>query len=242
MAVQVSGRMPTGISSLDPVLDGGIPPGSVVLLEGDIGAGSQEFVYTSLIYLSMLRQRQDAGPGARIPDNLSYITFTRMREDILSEIGLSFAPNLVQNLNGTLSFTDLSTNYFDSSVVPSDWSLPPGERGASRREERGAGQDAHRALQPPRLREEEQYPQAPLRDPLHGDGGQGKERIGLQPRRHRLPHRPRHPVHGTRAVEGADRLPQGAPAGDEDLELHHLPPPHEGGPRPLPGEGDSRLR
>ncbi|HUK93061.1 MAG TPA: hypothetical protein VLU98_03385 [Methanomicrobiales archaeon] len=137
MAVQVSGRMPTGISSLDPVLDGGIPPGSVVLLEGDIGAGSQEFVYTSLIYLSMLRQRQDAGPGARIPDNLSYITFTRMREDILSEIGLSFAPNLVQNLNGSLAFTDLSTNYFDSSVVPSDWysprenGTPPGEKTAA---------------------------------------------------------------------------------------------------------------
>ncbi len=121
MAVQVSGRMPTGISSLDPVLDGGIPPGSVVLLEGEVGAGSQEFVYTSLIYLSMLKQRQEGAPGAKIPDSISYITFTRMKEDILSEIGLSFAPNLVQNVNGTLAFSDLSTHYFDSSVVPSDW-------------------------------------------------------------------------------------------------------------------------
>ncbi|HXW98389.1 MAG TPA: hypothetical protein VEI51_01540, partial [Methanomicrobiales archaeon] len=113
--------MPTGISSLDPVLDGGIPPGSVVLLEGEIGAGSNEFVYTSLIYLSMLMQRQDAGPNARVPENISYITFTRLKEDILSEIGLSFAPNLVQYLNGSIRFTDLSTHYFDSSVVPSDW-------------------------------------------------------------------------------------------------------------------------
>jgi KaiC/GvpD/RAD55 family RecA-like ATPase len=121
MAVQVSGRMPTGISSLDPVLDGGIPPGSVVLLEGEVGAGSQEFVYTSLIYLSMLKQRQESGPGAKIPDSISYITFTRMKEDILSEIALSFAPNLVQNVNGSINFSDLSTHYFDSSVVPSDW-------------------------------------------------------------------------------------------------------------------------
>ena len=121
MAVQVSGRMPTGISSLDPVLDGGIPPGSVVLLEGEIGAGSQEFVYTSLIYLSMLKQRQDAGPGVRIPDSISYITFTRLKQDILSEVGLSFAPNLVQHLNGSVNFSDLSTHYFDSTVVPSDW-------------------------------------------------------------------------------------------------------------------------
>jgi KaiC/GvpD/RAD55 family RecA-like ATPase len=121
MAVQASGRMPTGITSLDPVLDGGVPPGSVVLLEGEVGAGSQEFVYTSLIYLSILRQRQDAAAGIRIPDTISYITFTRLKQDILNEIGLSFAPNLVQNVDGTLSFTDLSTHYFDSSVVPSDW-------------------------------------------------------------------------------------------------------------------------
>ena len=121
MVVQVAGRMPTGISSLDPVLDGGIPPGSVVLLEGEIGAGSHEFVYTSLIYLSMLRSREDAAPGAMIPDNISYITFTRLKQDILSEIGLSFAPSLTQHLNGSINFTDLSTHYFDSSVVPSDW-------------------------------------------------------------------------------------------------------------------------
>ncbi|HTY53412.1 MAG TPA: hypothetical protein VMB35_09505 [Methanomicrobiales archaeon] len=121
MAPQVSGRMPTGISSLDPVLDGGVPPGSVVLLEGEVGAGSQEFVYSSLIYLSILKQRQDAGPNARVPDTISYITFTRMKQDILNEIGLSFAPNLVQGVNGTLNFTDLSTHYFDSSVVPSEW-------------------------------------------------------------------------------------------------------------------------
>lgn len=139
MAVQVSGRMPTGISSLDPVLDGGIPPGSVVLLEGEIGAGSQEFVYTSLIYLSMLKQRQEGAPGAKIPDSISYITFTRMKEDILSEIALSFAPTLAQNVNGTLAFSDLSTNYFDSSVVPSDW-YSPREGGAAPRE-KSAAQD-----------------------------------------------------------------------------------------------------
>jgi KaiC/GvpD/RAD55 family RecA-like ATPase len=121
MGVQAAGRMPTGISSLDPVLDGGVPPGSVVLLEGDIGAGSQEFVYSSLIYLSMLRQRHDAGPNLRVPDTINYITFTRLKQDVLSEISLSFSDGLTQHLNGSLNFTDLSTHYFDSSVVPSDW-------------------------------------------------------------------------------------------------------------------------
>ncbi|HIH27133.1 MAG TPA: hypothetical protein HA256_03965, partial [Methanoregulaceae archaeon] len=50
-------RMPTGIPSLDPVLDGGIPPGSVVLLLGDVGAGNTEFVYSSLISLVALKKR-----------------------------------------------------------------------------------------------------------------------------------------------------------------------------------------
>jgi len=125
--------MPTGISSLDPVLDGGVPPGSVVLLEGEIGAGSNEFVYTSLIYLSTLMQRQDAGANALVPENISYITFTRLKEDILSEIGLSFAPNLTQHLNGSIRFTDLSTHYFDSSVVPSDWYCPDGNEDCAKK-------------------------------------------------------------------------------------------------------------
>jgi len=42
-------RMPTGISSLDPILDGGIPPGTMTLLLGEIGAGHNEFVYSSTV-------------------------------------------------------------------------------------------------------------------------------------------------------------------------------------------------
>ena len=38
-------KMPTGIESLDPILDGGVPRGSVILLTGDLGAGNNEFVY-----------------------------------------------------------------------------------------------------------------------------------------------------------------------------------------------------
>jgi len=42
-------KMPTGIESLDPILDGGVPRGSVILLTGDLGAGNNEFVYSSLV-------------------------------------------------------------------------------------------------------------------------------------------------------------------------------------------------
>ena len=42
-------RMPTGIASLDPILDGGIPPGTMILLLGEIGAGNYEFAYSSTV-------------------------------------------------------------------------------------------------------------------------------------------------------------------------------------------------
>ena len=55
-------RMPTGIGSFDPVMEGGVPPGSVMLLLGDIGAGSFEFVYTSIINLATLKRRDPENP------------------------------------------------------------------------------------------------------------------------------------------------------------------------------------
>ena len=35
-------KVPTGIADLDSIVDGGFPEGSLVLLLGDIGAGTQE--------------------------------------------------------------------------------------------------------------------------------------------------------------------------------------------------------
>jgi len=53
-------RMPTGIASLDPLLDGGIPPGSVVLLLGEHGAGNVEFVQSSIMHLAILKRNKKA--------------------------------------------------------------------------------------------------------------------------------------------------------------------------------------
>jgi KaiC/GvpD/RAD55 family RecA-like ATPase len=40
-------KVPTGVPDFDAIIKGGLPEGSVVLLTGDIGAGQQEFIYTS---------------------------------------------------------------------------------------------------------------------------------------------------------------------------------------------------
>jgi KaiC/GvpD/RAD55 family RecA-like ATPase len=112
-------RVPTGISSLDPVLDGGVPPGSMILLVGDIGGGSVEFVYTSLMALSSHRDEQGS-PGILRPKEIRYITFTKQPLNIITEIQESFSPELAIGLS-SLIFEDFSKLYFDSSVVPPDW-------------------------------------------------------------------------------------------------------------------------
>ena len=59
-------RMPTGIASLDPILDGGIPPGSMILLLGEIGAGNYEFAYSSTVNsLACMNRARTPVPVAR---------------------------------------------------------------------------------------------------------------------------------------------------------------------------------
>lgn len=112
-------RVPTGITSLDPALDGGVPPGSMILLVGDIGGGSQEFAYTSLMALSRLVKTEPGG-GLIHPGELRYITVSKRREDILDEIRESFQADMAGTIS-SVTFEDLSKLYFDSSVVPPEW-------------------------------------------------------------------------------------------------------------------------
>jgi len=120
MYTEINRYMPTGLSTLDPVFGGGVPPGSVILLKGEIGSGKIEFAYTSLIYLSLIMARGSSDKKVIIPADIRYITVTKMREDILREIEQSFSPDLLTNIEN-VQFDDLSDIYFDSSLVPIGW-------------------------------------------------------------------------------------------------------------------------
>ena len=120
MQVQKNQRMPTGIESLDPILDGGVPPGSVVLLLGDLGAGNYEFAYSSIVNL-LDRVKDGNADGMPGPREICYITFTRLKEDVRQEILHSFNIDMLDTLVDTIRFEDLSELYFDNSVVPDEW-------------------------------------------------------------------------------------------------------------------------
>jgi KaiC/GvpD/RAD55 family RecA-like ATPase len=120
MPEAVKQRMSTGISSLDPILDGGVPPGSVILLLGDLGAGNYEFTYSSVVN-SLNADKTGFQKAGESPKEICYITFTRVKEDIRNEILQSFHIDGLDRMVENIRFEDLSEHYFDNSVVPDAW-------------------------------------------------------------------------------------------------------------------------
>ena len=113
-------KMPTGIASLDPMMEGGIPPGTVVLLLSEIGAGSYEFIYSSILSISSKKSQSLVSDTIILPSSIRYVTFTKMSDDVKREMKLSFYDDLLEGLDN-IQFDDLSQLYFDASVVPIDW-------------------------------------------------------------------------------------------------------------------------
>jgi KaiC/GvpD/RAD55 family RecA-like ATPase len=112
---------PTGVSSFDPVIKGGIPAGSFVLLLGEVGAGSAEFVYTSMLMLAQMKRDQvQLKPNYRLPDKIVYISFTKIRENVLQSISTLNVGD-VAAVDGMLEFVDLSGDYFAKTQVPRHW-------------------------------------------------------------------------------------------------------------------------
>jgi KaiC/GvpD/RAD55 family RecA-like ATPase len=97
-------KIPTGIVTFDPIIRGGFPSGSLILLIGEAGAGNTEFAYTSAFNLSLLKsnpalydstkKQLDAfminNENLKLPDTICYISFSHSKEDIKTELEHSF--------------------------------------------------------------------------------------------------------------------------------------------------------
>ncbi len=122
-------RIPTGVADFDSIIGGGLPTGSVVLLLGDVGGGGLEFALTSAAKIGIVKEFPEtrsfmlghAGKAGILPDKLSYITFSRSKDDILREVKLSFNRDFADSLVSNLMFKDFSKGYFKRTVVPSSW-------------------------------------------------------------------------------------------------------------------------
>lgn len=122
-------QIPFGISRLDSIVGGGAPPGSVVLLAGQAGAGAREFLYTSATINGLASANPElfdlyygsVDEQASIPDEIHYVSFTAGEAELREEIKHTMSSELVEAGLSNVEFRDLSSSYFTLSPVPREW-------------------------------------------------------------------------------------------------------------------------
>lgn len=128
-------KIPTGVSTFDPIIRGGFPSGHLILLIGEAGAGNMEFSYTSASMLSFFKSNPglfdstkkhlDAvlmnNENLKLPDTICYISFSHSKEDIRSELEHSFPHGFSEIFdNKSFIFKDFSTFCPECTVLESD--------------------------------------------------------------------------------------------------------------------------
>ena len=122
-------RIPFGVRQLDSIINGGAPAGSVVLLSGEAGAGSREFMHTSAIINGMARVDEElfdlyyGQPSAKavLPENVHYISFTASERQLAGEMRLAMDDEVLDAGMQGVEFHDMSERYFHMSPVPREW-------------------------------------------------------------------------------------------------------------------------
>jgi len=122
-------RIPFGIARLDSIVGGGAPPGSVVLLSGEAGAGAREFVHTSAAMNGLYYgdgeafdlHYGDVAASSELPDEVHYVSFTASRDQLEREMAYTMETELVRAAVDHVQFRDLSPEYFQLSPIPREW-------------------------------------------------------------------------------------------------------------------------
>lgn len=122
-------RIPFGIRRFDTAIGGGAPPGSVVLLSGEAGAGAREFVYTAALMNALVERDPELfelyygslPDGTVPPPEVHYLSFTSKRAQIGREMSLAMDGEIVGSAIDAITFHDLSPEYFRLSPVPREW-------------------------------------------------------------------------------------------------------------------------
>ena len=122
-------KIPLGIPRLDSLIGGGAPPGSVVLLVGESGAGAREFLYTCAAMHGVARTDEDLFDlhygdlhgDAELPPEVHYISFTADDVYLHEEMTRAMDDDLVDAAVTDITFRDLSPEYFQLSPIPREW-------------------------------------------------------------------------------------------------------------------------
>jgi KaiC/GvpD/RAD55 family RecA-like ATPase len=123
--------IPFGVSRLDSLVGGGAPPGSIVLLASEPGAGGREFLYTSAVMNSVAHESEELFDlhygslvgDAAVPPEIHYLSFTADESYLSRQMRFTMDTDLVEVATSVVRFVDLSREYFHSSPVPREWYL-----------------------------------------------------------------------------------------------------------------------
>jgi len=122
-------RIPFGVRQLDTTLGGGAPTGSVVLVAGEGGAGSREFLQTSTLLNALAETDEelhdlyygDLAANADPPGEVHFISFTAGEERFAREVETTMEADIADAGMEAVRYHDLSEQYFHQSPVPRDW-------------------------------------------------------------------------------------------------------------------------
>jgi KaiC/GvpD/RAD55 family RecA-like ATPase len=122
-------RIPFGVERLDSLIGGGVPPGSVVLLVSEPGAGGREFLHTSAAMNALAEADPDQfdlhygalADEAVVPPEVHYVSFTSDADSIRREMAYTMTADIVDAAVDAIRFRDFSPEYFQMSPIPRDW-------------------------------------------------------------------------------------------------------------------------
>ncbi len=122
-------RIPFGVKQLDSIINGGAPMGSIVLLSGQAGAGSREFMHTSAVINGMAEEDPglfdlyygDLAEKAVLPEAVHYLSFTASGNQLTDEMELAMDEEVLNSGLAGVEFHDMSERYFHMSPVPREW-------------------------------------------------------------------------------------------------------------------------
>lgn len=122
-------QIPFGVSRLDSIIGGGAPPGNVVMVAGEAGAGAREFLYTSAVMNALAGEDPelfdlhygDLHGDAEVPPEIHYLSFTADESYLRREMNYTMDSDIVEAAVGGIQFRDLSPEYFQRSPLPREW-------------------------------------------------------------------------------------------------------------------------
>lgn len=117
-------RIPFGVPGLDRDF-AGVPPGSFVLLTGEVDSGVDEYAYTSAAMIQMARDEPElfgryssrqVNPD-EVPDRVHYITLERHESLITDKMASVLSGQQYEALVNNTKFVDITDEYFDNMAL-----------------------------------------------------------------------------------------------------------------------------